>query len=412
MALPQRKTTPATLSGEERRVLEIDLRNYAHSLVGTHVVAEYNNQIKKWQMHLNRVVDAQQNAYNNHKDVFAKMAAEDGVAMLALTFVAGPMFSWLSHSVKAGLGASVGKYIENKPEVIQAALKGEKPDSLAAKVFGDLVNSTVKVGTDRVFKLQAGTGATGAISIPTDGKIESFKTLLENALLQEASLRSGAIHNLAMEILNDVRYGQDLVDKMYRNLPESANFPYERQEAITKGMIRVAVNEVRAKWAREWVYFGNDPKQEDLYLMSKKIEIEIWALWILKRKYHLIGTKPWDTIGPTTVDEDGNMLRETVVNRLVDLDVVLVKKLKSKGWIGIAPSYESQETAKRQAARKEKDLSIKPPVALEGEFDTEEEIKSLNDWAAYHPPKLLGGAVQWVPRTLVSIENVHASKNP
>lgn len=363
-------------------------------------------------MHLNRVVDAQQNAYNNHKDVFRKMAAEDGLVMLALTFVAGPMFSWLSHSLQTSLSARFGKYMVNRPEAIEAAARGEKSGVLAAKAFGDLVNSTVKVGTDRVFKLQAGTGDTGAISIPTDGKIESFKTLLENALLQEASLRSGAIFNLAMEILNDARYGQDLVDMMYRNLAGSANFTYERQEAILKGVIRVAVNEVRAKWAREWVYFGNDPKQEDLYLMSKKIEIEIWALWILKRKYHLYGKKLNEIGPPVTLDDDGNILREAVVNRLVDLDVVLVKKLKSKDWIGIGPSYETKETAERQVARREKDGSIKPPVGLEGDFDTEEEIKSLNGWAANHPPNLLGGAVQWVPRTLVSIEHVHASKKP
>ncbi|MBS1828750.1 MAG: hypothetical protein JST93_25840 [Acidobacteria bacterium] len=411
MALPQRKTTQAALSGEERRVLENDLRSYAHSLIGTHVVAEYNEQIRKWQMHLNRVVDAQQNAYNNHKDVFSRMAAEDGMAMLALSFVAGPMFSWLSHSLQASLSAKFGKYVVNRPEAIAAAANGEKTGVLAAKVFGDLVNSTVKVGTDRVFKLQAGTGDTGPITVPSDGKIESFKTVVENALLREASLRSAAILNLAMEILNDPQYGQTLVDMMYRNLAGSVSFPYERQEAITKGMIRIAVNEVRAKWARDWTYFGNDPKQEDLYLMSKKIEIEIWALWILKRKYHLYDNKHggW---GPVALDEDANILREAVVNRLVDLDVVLVKKLKQASWVSTGASYESKEAAKEQAARREKDPSIKPAVSVEGDFDTEAEIKSLNDWAANHPPELLGGAVQWVPRTLVSIEHIHAAKKP
>ena len=122
----------------------------------------------------------------------------------------------------------------------------------------------------------------------------SFKTTLENALIEEGDLRKKAIRGLAMKVRKDPTYGEDVVKKMYRILPISETQPYYIQEAGAKGMIRAEIDDTRNGWAREWLYYGNDPAPEAIDVMSNKMECEIWALWILDQKFRMLERKPWD----------------------------------------------------------------------------------------------------------------------
>src|SRR5262245_14846526 len=93
---------------KELTALEVELKNYAHSLVADHLTADYEAQIRKWQRYFNELVDAQTAALNRHqgvldavrKQIEAERQAAFGLAMLALSFVTGPILSWVGGTIQ------------------------------------------------------------------------------------------------------------------------------------------------------------------------------------------------------------------------------------------------------------------------------------------------------------------------
>lgn len=407
---PAKQAVSQKLSGDQTLILANELRDYAHDLLAIHVVADYDYQMGKWQRHINLVVDAQNEAHKRHKKILEDIAASDAFAMLALSFVAGPMLSWVSGAVQYNLYPRYAKTLSQRMGAKGTEVKGD-PSKVAAKIFGDTAASTVQLGTDRLFQLAAVDPARRVnLAAATSGSIASFKTTLENALIEEGDLRKKAIRDLAMRIRKDPNYGEDVLKKMYRIVPNSETQPYHAQEAAAKGMIRAGIDCTRIGWACDWLYYGNDPAPEAIDVMSNKMECEIWALWILDQKFRMLERKPWDPAPVTFPVGEDIALREEIVKRLVDLDIVLAQpKEIPRAWPlpSAGPTEESMKQVKEQLARRKNDVSLSIPVLREGDIDTKEEVRALNEWAAHHPPALLGGKKSHVPRILPPVEKIH-----
>src|SRR5688572_8442968 len=89
--------------------LEVELKTYAHDMVADHVKEEYDSQIRsKWQPMINQLVDGQAEALRRHQEVLDKVRKQKaeqleaifGLSMLALSFVAGPLLSWISGKIQ------------------------------------------------------------------------------------------------------------------------------------------------------------------------------------------------------------------------------------------------------------------------------------------------------------------------
>ena len=88
--------------------LEVELKTYAHEFIADHLKEEYDSQIRKWQQHINRMVDAQTEALNSHlkvlddarKQIEAERQAAFGMAMLALSLVSGPVLAWIGSKIQ------------------------------------------------------------------------------------------------------------------------------------------------------------------------------------------------------------------------------------------------------------------------------------------------------------------------
>lgn len=290
--------------------LEVELKTYAHQLVADHLKEEYDSQIrKKWQPYINKLVDAKAEATKRHRSVLdavraqqkAELEALNGLAMLALSFVAGPLLSWVGGVIQYRI---YPKYKTSasfkKREVMIASQKSLWPkavdifekdhDKVYAKIFGDMGSHVVGIGIDKGLKATFASSEDAKAKIDAVGvsSAESFKTNLENALLAEADLTIKAIMSLAMSILQNQDYGAECLAKLKRVDPTANRKDIKERdlEMLAKQMIRRDIDRQRKEWAAKWLYYGNDPVwtgQE-----TAALEREIWGLWLLEEQlqYH------------------------------------------------------------------------------------------------------------------------------
>lgn len=287
--------------------LEVELKSYAHNLVGVHLKEEYDSQIRsKWQPHINRMVDAQTEALNRHqkvldaarKQIEKEREAAFGLVMLALSIVSGPLLSWVAGKIQYTWFPKFTEKLKDRETFIRYPGQGSKlvyidiwhHDEVWAKVFGDLGKQIGGLGIDAVHKVTTPNSnpAQTAIQNAANSSQSSFKTNLENAMLAEADLTIKAIMSVAMTINENSNYGAECLQKLKRITPlATAPKTTEKElELMAKAMIRSDINTQREKWADEWFYYGNDPIQTAG--MSESIELELWGLWVLNEKLHLV----------------------------------------------------------------------------------------------------------------------------
>jgi len=397
------KSGPQKIPADQSLNLASDLRTYAVWAV-EQVAKEYGYQIGKWERHINLVADAHAEAHGRYEKLFEEMAAADGLAMMALSFVAGPMLSWVSGAIQYTKFPAMAKKLAERKGV---KLTGQEDFvRVRAKIFGDTAVSTIRLGAGKTFSMTMPPDSSKLLpSLAAEGRVGTLKTILQNELSHQSDRVLKSMNKFGQSIQQDLLYGQSVLENMYRTVPGSDSFPYLAQESAAKGLIRHDVDEQRHRWAAQWAYYGCDPNPEAYHIMVRKIEKEIWALWVLdqKFKFHetpsLFGAKTGDIYG-----EDG-MLREEIVNRLVELDVVLAQ-LKHYYGTGII-TEESQQRMDKQIDRRKADVSMSIPVLREGDIDTKAELRALTDWAAFHEPELLGGKLDRITRRLPSLNEIH-----
>lgn len=369
---------------ENNQQLEFELRQHAYDFLAVNTVSEYGNQIGEWQKYINRVVDAEKEAVRNHQDTLNKMAAEERAkaeasamfAMLALSLVTGPLLSWISGAIQyklvpkltsvtkprfvtRGLEQTVysnGKWISSPPLPI-GVFTEETHNKVTAKIFGDLgEDAAAKIGggvmslfssseKQQIPKRQNGNSYQQITLLANqtnnaDQFINSLKTTLENALIDEKEKTINAIIGLATAIKRNLNFGKLVLEKMYRVKPETKKLSGNQLKWAAYKYIEDLVDEDREKWAEDWFYYGNNPPNTSTFEMSRTIEREIWGLWILDQEFKLYIKIP----GPRhSSDEDLDRMQnlipmpppvpaakgrdklpfgETLLRRLADLNIV------------------------------------------------------------------------------------------
>lgn len=456
--------------------LEVELKNYAHDLVADHLKEEYDSQIRrKWKPYINRMVDAQTEALNRHKNVLNQVRellekekqAAFGLAMLGLSFIAGPAISWVAGKIQYHWFPKFASRVSQR-EVkaswggifVPLKIKDTDHDKVWAKMFGDLGKQVVGLGIDKALKVVAPSSdsAQKALQSVATADQVSFKTSLENALLAEADLTVKAIMSLALSILENPSYGAECLERL-RRLDARARDPRVTEsqlELMAKEMIRNDLNNHRRKWANEWFYYGNDPGPTAG--LAESIELEMWALWILNEQFRVKFREVRDSIDGVlvaripyahgaTFAEEG--FPELVLRRLAEFGVVeartSLQKLRAtsaraaKEMVDKARALKEEQEAdaaywsgadqeeltqypelarfKAAVAKHARKNQEQPPVAVAdpdrpsisigSSVDTQAEIKALESWAMNYRPMQVSGYLTHHRRTLPSIEMIH-----
>ncbi len=403
--------------------LEVELKQFAHNLVADHVKYEYDRQILRWQRHINLMVDAQKEAFTRHqtvldearKQIEAERQAAFGMAMLALSFVTGPVLSWIAGKIQYNW---LPKYTAKTQErMVFLAEKGSmwgkqyhlfenNHDKVWAKVFGDLGKQVTGLGIDKALNVvtpSSGT-AVNAVHVAATADETTFKSRLENAMLKEAERTSNAIMSLALSINLDFFYGAECLEKLRKLNPRvRAGIVSELElELLAKTMITYDIDQLRKKWADDWFFYGNDPGTTAG--VAESIEREMWALWILNEDFR--AKRPPNT-GPNYrvrrvegATFGGKGMPEPVVRRLADFGVIEART---------AQQLHEQNMRRIEELRSRGTPAPAAPIQIGYDVDTASEIASLESWAKTHPVTLGAGHLNHRKRTLPSVENIHAS---
>jgi hypothetical protein len=464
--------------------LELALQNYAEGLVTTYVKNEYDNQIKKWQEHINVLVDEQHAALervqNLLNDVQQQMASEAdalrGFATMALGMVGGVALSWIAGTIQYTLYpkyastkvwtrlATVEKVAPIGYRITQGQSKIVEPSPVWGQVYGDLGKTITGLGMDKAIQVltsdyKAARDANQKVA--TADNHQSFKTLLENAMLANARLTSDAIMSVGMGIHQNIDYGSDCLKKLRRIDSRARDRKVNDRDLqlMAMDMINKDVDALRQQWANDWLYYGNDPGST--MGVSNSIELELWGLWILNENLKLTkGHRKWavdegmqspdEWVAGATFPDAG--VPGKVLNRLADFGVVEARTMVQKVARRIADAEarernnrravsftvrekqpmdsgpararrelaeaierdalqrerdaQEQKNGKRQETEQEQELRDRPRIKIVGWMDKQEEIDALESWAKNHSPKVMAGQLKHTKRTLVPIKNI------
>jgi hypothetical protein len=280
------------------------LKEHAKGRITT-IQDEYTVQIHKWTPYFNLFADAQIAALKNHETVIKKVEeaqkANAEFAMLALTLVGGVAIAWLKSLVVTKLYPKyMGKTVFKDtftPKGYQVQ-SSRHWDEQAADFFGDSVDKVVGVGLDATLKKvfpaapEKRTEPQGLVGAIANADVASFKTNLVSALEAEIGRMAGALGTMRTNIDNNQAFGDEILEVFARQNPHTKtkhlNPREETQlEEMAEEMLDVAFDKLRQEYARKWRYYGNNPGVLNLSSLTRKMELEIWALWILDQEYHI-----------------------------------------------------------------------------------------------------------------------------
>lgn len=420
-------------------VLENAIVQHAYDLFGTEVIKEYRYQIIEWQKYINQVVDAEREALKNHQNTLKevinaeKEAKQAGAmyAMLALSLLSGPALSWIGGTIQYKLYPALRSeprlahtyfYMEkrkNRAKSVRMEYTAEEHNKVAAKIFGDAsVNITQLVGVDYLAnKIQTKARENGnsfdqvaSLSmIPQNAKsdtlYQSLKTNFENALADEQLKTEMTISDFALELKANPRlgpnFGKAVLEKMYREQPNTKQESQAlRQQRAYQAVIKI-VDAFRNKWADDWFYYGNNPPRVSTYEMSRKIEREIWAMWLLDQAFKTVVYSEVSFQGEVESEieyeqlegRDQIPLATPILNRLIELGVVFPQT-----------ATQLKQLNDRNLGKPKKE---KPDVFISKSIDTPQELIELENWAKNHPIELLSGVFDSEIRMLPSVIDIH-----
>lgn len=406
------------------------IRDYAHDLLATHVVREYEYQIGEWQKYINRVLDAEKIALENHQSVVTKVINKKQeqdqkgamFAMLALSLLTGPALSWISGTIQYNLFPRL--FTKSKSTHVYLDVRGKfrtftesSHDKVAAKIFGDAAANVVQeIGVNRfladaikkVSKREKGksyqeltTAALIQDNANSNDLYHSLKTRLENALIDEKTRTVKTISELALIIRRDPNWGKEVLAHLYKTQPNLQKMnDVGLQQAINKH-IEDLINYWRGEWAKEALYYGRNPPNTSTYEMSRKIEREIWGMWILDMDFGLVGYDNTSYAGEVI---SGGIDYKMEGRGGIPFDSLILERLIELGVIFPQTTRQLADLNNRNWGNPNKE---KPNIFVDKTVDEGREIGAINDWAEKHPPELLSGSIDSVARTLPSVINVH-----
>jgi hypothetical protein len=420
-------------------IWENAVSDYAHDLLAIHVVREYEYQIGEWQKYINRVLDAEKIALENHQSVVTKVINKKQeqdqksamFANLALSLLGGAALSWISGVIQYKLYPKIAStptlkethiYLERRGKVDSGNVflmsRSEKEhNKVTAKIFGDAAAGAVQAtGVGRFFadvinkipKRAEGKSYQELIAVAqikdnakSDDLYHSLKTRLENALIDEKTRTVKTISDLALAIKRDTNWGKEVLGHLYKTQPNLKQTNDVGHRLALNKHTEDLIDYWRGEWAKEALYYGRNPPVTSTYEMSRRLEREIWAMWILDMNFSLVGYNNTSYAGEVisggidyfVIGRDGISFDSLILDRLIELGVIMPQTKQQ---------FEALNNRNWGNPNKEK-----PEIIIRKEVDTGSEIDEINGWAAKHPPEMLSGNVDSLPRTLPSIINVH-----
>lgn len=399
---------------ENNDLIEYEMRQHAYDMLAINTVREYEDQVGEWQKFINRVVDAHEDAVKNHQKVLNEMAAEEKAAaelngmicMLGLSLVTGPLLSWISGTVQYNLvpkltGSSktvfvnstklptspfddlfpVGQFTEQVHNKVTAKMIGDFAEDRAANIIDGLL-SPFSNEKDKIPERAKGssfqklTFFSNRLSSTTDQALMSLRTTLEEALIDERRQTVGAITNLATNIKGNMSWGKSTLEKMYKEKPETKKLIRDSLKLEGYKYVEKLVDEARVKWTA-WTYYGYNPPDISILEMSRMIEREIWALWILdqdfkQKQYTYISTDDVDHTYNRYVGRSKLPFEHILVDRLVFLNVI-----------------DARNTPEREKSMIQKHLmpneKFTPAKGIDANVDEKKEFAEIEKWAINHP---------------------------
>lgn len=338
-------------------ILAFALKEHLYKMYTQNLTWEYMDQIEAWKLYIDNIADMVENVSKSqvdtlqeaHAEIEAAKAAAMAQAMFVLDLIAIPAVSWLSAAIKikwapklttesrlvAERNLDWGKRLAGvvwKTEVteISGVPFGTEPSPspVANQVIGDIG----KLGAGFIADLVRKPLKTSPHPFkPPDTKFvqnsndwQSFRTGLKKTLYDQQQFGQGQIRSIADDIENDaIAVGQGLVDKLYKDQPklkdlDGPNADDQRYQAGA-AMINKELNARRADWAKDWLYYGNDPPDVKSS-MKILMEREIWALWIveniLEGDYETVDGAKVPTLRPPDNENDWYVMTNAVLSRL------------------------------------------------------------------------------------------------
>ncbi len=410
---------------------------YAHDLLATHTVREYEYVIGKWEDYINRVIDAEKMALDEHQKVLnavlnqiqQQQQAGAMFAMLALTLVTGPALSWIGGAIQYKLYPLLASqnrwktamvYMQNrlgKGNSYRMSISESEHNRVAAKIFGDAASNVAQqVGVERFLGRMVANISPRAntkthqelsalLQIPANAPSrdlhQSLRTRMEASLRDEKEKTVKTISDMALELRRSSTFIKGAYEFFVKLNAQVRGGNVGVQQMAADRFVERMVDEQREKWAKEWLYYGNLPPQTSIVEMSRKIEREIWAMWIIDQEFTLYSQQKGSFAGEVdgtweelyVAGRDGLAFHSLIVARLTDLGVVIPQT-----------SRQFADLNERNWGNPNKE---KPTVLVKDSVDDSQELDEIQAWAKNRQPELLSGHFDSQPRNIGSIVNVH-----
>lgn len=411
------------------------LETYAETHVET-IVKEYTQRTDIWKAYLNLFADAQATARKNLEDTLAEIKRQkqeaDRIMMLATSVLLAGVAAWAGAVIEISLYPRymTKTLLKDSFEGGRYIVKTEREYSeVAAKFFGDFTHENLGHAFDAALekvwpKSEEQHGVDPQLrSAAEAGNIGSFKTILENALLAERAKVIGKLGTLSENIGSYKRqagggFGEAVVQEVLKVYPRLKAVSADSADLaiVSNGqkMLDEYFDLLRQNFARDWFYYGNNPRPGSLHDLPFRLEIETWALWLTSQewrsKYHASGLddSPATYYWVTKDDEDIDL--ESVMEALLKLSYkeentyhweTLAKPWKPLGPRGgmIQEIDVDAEDAERTAEALEKAANWRTAGGVD------EELSRMLAWAKSIPGTRLHGLPDSVPRQIGSITN-------
>ena len=373
-----------------------NLKSYFLGAIGT-MEKEYEWQIAKWKPYFALVASAQSKAQAGVNKVLDQVRSDahaaDQLLLMAVSFAGGAAIGWFANKVKMDIYPKYAAKVHWEDSFTHLGYSTKLThDAARAAFFGDTIKGALGLGLDQVVKkitpedpkdrdkskdvqlsnlLRGSNYATfqNSINAQIDEEIRSMKALF-------GKMHTNANNNLAL--------GHELLDA----LEESKNpkTPLEQLEVIGTTRIQKYVDGMRANFAKEWWYFGNNPDLSTLRSLDDKIELELWALWVLDQDFKVVQVLNTKVV----MGKDRIPLVHRIMSRLVN-------GLFQTALIDL--EYHTQRV-------------VGPIIgAIHKETIEPGDLKTLIAWAKRHPGKYAHGNVGFKPRSIGSIADSNSIFN-
>ena len=417
-----------------------ELQTYALSNIQT-IIQEYNSQMMTWKKYINNVADVQAAAADEAVKVLQKIEQERAeiaqLQFMALSLLGSAAISWIGAIAEIKLFPRFAGKKGFKEYMTFAGWRVksvQEYSEVMAKTFGDTLHENVGHIFDHFVERLKPDEQAHEIDLDLGHAIENgdmgnYQHLLENALLDASKVILG---QLAVFSTNLSKYrtaggggfGDEVRAAVLRQYPRPAHMrdgDYDN-ELLRRGQIIIDdyLDKHRRSWAKEWFYYGNNPVPTELPFLKFKLEIEIWAAFILKRdwKYKTTFTSTLNPRGPShttafsnwVTDDEDEFKLDDIVDALKDLaEKELRSNLKLNPWrpgkTGTVRTIDPGADDDEAEAQEVRDVAkhgtdIDSGVTMTTVSERKEILENLKSWAKRHGQRRLLGHLDSRPRNI------------